>query len=410
MVDLVQVGPFQVPREEEARIRSFVDAMRAAGYEPSAGDSYGYADRNIRGTNTPSKHKIGAIDWNASKNAEGTWGEFDPAIVQPIVDAHNMKWGRNFKGRSPDPMHFEPNGPWQGAQKGAPMQGDILSMLGYGGAQQAGAPQQAAPQQAARPPEVAPQQQAPAGGGPWTSALADPAFRAALFSMGTQMMVGGHGNMGQQLGVALGKGGQAFSETRAAENEAGLAREQMASRENIAGMQSDSREEVARLRTDAMLERTRMLHGPNNDKEAKWYLDQKLKYYQKEKDNQLLSKKTDAQIAMEAEAWAKQSLEEARRNGLLKGGASEATSTGTGAAAKPGAGGTGAKAPEATSMTLQQMMSDKKHGGKFQQDLRTPEGRERIIKANPELRAQVEDWVARNDVNSGKYMPYDLGQ
>jgi hypothetical protein len=80
--------------------------LQAAGLDIKADQSGGYANRNIRGTGTPSQHKFGrAIDINWTENARGTPGQIDPQVAREVAKKWGLKWGGDWK--NPDPMHFE---------------------------------------------------------------------------------------------------------------------------------------------------------------------------------------------------------------------------------------------------------------------------------------------------------------
>lgn len=112
------------------RWRAFLDDLRARGVTVDPSQSGGYNPRNIRGTNRPSLHASDqAYDVNWSANPEGSvQNEADiarqhleqdmggstapitqvhPMIARELAQQHGMRWGGDFTGRSPDPMHFE---------------------------------------------------------------------------------------------------------------------------------------------------------------------------------------------------------------------------------------------------------------------------------------------------------------
>lgn len=276
---------------------------------------------------------------------------------------------------------------------------------------------------------VAPQQQ-----GGWTSLLSDPVARSALLGFGLQAMTGGWGNGTQQLAAALGAGAQSAEGTgnaiRAqavnnrdfqAKQEEGAANR--ASHEKIAEMGAASREEVGRIRNEGtiavaqervagMLERARLIHGPQNDKEMQIFAKARTDYMKKEKDNQLLSKKSDDQILTEADAYAKEQLRGAREAvGVRSQGSAlpnEATTE------KPKAAAPGQPAPTAgpsgtglfglpidigvfppraalgsSAVLLQRLRNDPQAGPQFNQDMQTPEGRARILQKFPQLKGYI---------------------
>jgi hypothetical protein len=103
---------FRVASAHTDRFAGFVSELESLGVEIKGDQSGGYAKRNIRGTNTPSKHSHGeAIDINWSENAEGKPGSLSQRLgdekIREIAARHGLKWGGDFKGRSRDDMHFE---------------------------------------------------------------------------------------------------------------------------------------------------------------------------------------------------------------------------------------------------------------------------------------------------------------
>ena len=103
---------FRVSSTYADRFAGFIADLEAAGVEVKGDQSGGYAKRNIRSTNTPSKHSHGeAIDINWHENAEGKPGSLSERLgddkVRELARKHGLKWGADFKGRSRDDMHFE---------------------------------------------------------------------------------------------------------------------------------------------------------------------------------------------------------------------------------------------------------------------------------------------------------------
>lgn len=103
---------FRVAAPYADRFAGFIADLEAEGIEVKGDQSGGYAQRNIRGTNTPSKHSHGeAIDINWHENAEGKPGELSKRLgdekVRALAAKHGLKWGGDFKSRSRDDMHFE---------------------------------------------------------------------------------------------------------------------------------------------------------------------------------------------------------------------------------------------------------------------------------------------------------------
>jgi hypothetical protein len=91
------------------RFAGLIADLEAEGVEIKPDQSGGYANRNIRGTNTPSRHSHGeAIDINWSENARGTKGsirQIGEDKIRALAAKHGLKWGGDWK--NPDDMHFE---------------------------------------------------------------------------------------------------------------------------------------------------------------------------------------------------------------------------------------------------------------------------------------------------------------
>lgn len=111
--DLTQItGPsgaqFTVHPTHADRFTGFLADLHERGYNVDGGQSGGYANRNIRGTNRPSRHRDGAaIDVNWGRNREGTMGDIPADVARELARKHGLIWGGDFRSRSPDPMHFE---------------------------------------------------------------------------------------------------------------------------------------------------------------------------------------------------------------------------------------------------------------------------------------------------------------
>src|SRR5262245_12914293 len=109
--------------QDPERWRQFLQHLQMSGVAVDPSQSGGYAPRNIAGTNTPSQHAFGrAFDVNYNANPEGQtnvagplpfdmYGEsarkpttyLDPAVARDAASRFSMKWGGDFRGRSPDP-------------------------------------------------------------------------------------------------------------------------------------------------------------------------------------------------------------------------------------------------------------------------------------------------------------------
>lgn len=101
---------FTVAAEAAESFTGFINELIANGYQPHS--VQGYNDRNIviggKDTGVKSEHAKGfAIDIDPAKNPDGSHKNALPGNVAQIAAKYGLKWGGNFKSRSPDPMHFE---------------------------------------------------------------------------------------------------------------------------------------------------------------------------------------------------------------------------------------------------------------------------------------------------------------
>ena len=78
------------------------------GYKPRHGECWGFANRPIRGTQTPSNHSWGlAVDINAPANPMTNRLVTDmPAWMPQLWKSKQFRWGGDYKSR-PDAMHYE---------------------------------------------------------------------------------------------------------------------------------------------------------------------------------------------------------------------------------------------------------------------------------------------------------------
>jgi hypothetical protein len=86
----------------------FEASEKKHGYDIKPGQTWGYANRPIRGTNKPSNHSWGlAVDINSLANPMGRTfvSDLPPGMVAMWTSCH-MGWGGYFRSR-PDAMHFE---------------------------------------------------------------------------------------------------------------------------------------------------------------------------------------------------------------------------------------------------------------------------------------------------------------
>lgn len=90
--------------------KAFCDEIDARGYDLDAvADDWGYANRPIRGSSSPSNHSWGlAIDLNATKNPMSATLKTDiPSwVIELAEQKYGLSWGGRYRTR-PDAMHFE---------------------------------------------------------------------------------------------------------------------------------------------------------------------------------------------------------------------------------------------------------------------------------------------------------------
>lgn len=111
--NMVAVGRAGVTVYVHRTIGPLVAALLAAtekrhGYDVKAGQTWGFACRPIRGTQSPSNHSWGlAVDINAPANPMGATfrSNLPPAMVKMWWDC-GFYWGGWYRTR-PDAMHFE---------------------------------------------------------------------------------------------------------------------------------------------------------------------------------------------------------------------------------------------------------------------------------------------------------------
>jgi D-alanyl-D-alanine carboxypeptidase len=102
-------------RTEIARlVELLVAECKARGYvfgangDPAYG-CWGYSNRPISGTQTPSNHSWGlAVDVNAPTNPQKRPLTTDmPAWMPDLWKGYTFDWGGDYQTSTPDPMHFE---------------------------------------------------------------------------------------------------------------------------------------------------------------------------------------------------------------------------------------------------------------------------------------------------------------
>lgn len=102
---------FTVHRDIAPIVKYLIDEVERRGYLIDHGpadvdDDWSYANRAIRGRNTPSNHSWGlAIDINAQDFPLGSSKRLPQWIVDLFTDMH-FEYGGDWSGRK-DPMHFE---------------------------------------------------------------------------------------------------------------------------------------------------------------------------------------------------------------------------------------------------------------------------------------------------------------
>lgn len=105
---------FDVHYEIAPLIKFLIDEVERRGYLIDHGaadvdDDWSYANRAIRGRNTPSNHSWGlAIDIDAQEYGLGSYRRL-PQWVVDLFEAYGFDYGGDWSGRK-DPMHFEFNG------------------------------------------------------------------------------------------------------------------------------------------------------------------------------------------------------------------------------------------------------------------------------------------------------------
>jgi hypothetical protein len=246
---------------------------------------------------------------------------------------------------------------------------------------------------------------------PWMTWLQAPENRAMLIGIGTNMMTGGWGGAGQQLGAALGAGAEARAGTvAAAQQQEALGRQEdfrereltqrgsiaeadRAGRENVARIGADSRTQVAEIRGAYGLQRAAMAGARSGADQATYSRLFNSRAQELERNNLLLppgQQRTSQMIMDEAATYADRAFSQFRQQAGAAGAVDpNASAPGVPAPAPtPGAptpapgGRTGAAGPP----SLQTLMNNPT----FRQAIATPEGRERIINERPDLRDQIQ--------------------
>lgn len=86
-----------------------IDETERRGYDVKVGQTWGFANRPISGTNTPSNHSWGlAIDINAPTNPRKRPKTTDiPTDIVDVWKKYGFRWGGDYVNAVPDTMHFE---------------------------------------------------------------------------------------------------------------------------------------------------------------------------------------------------------------------------------------------------------------------------------------------------------------
>jgi hypothetical protein len=99
----------RVRREIAGLVKTLMLCTAARGYRFKVGACWGFANRAIRGTRTPSNHSWGlALDWNSQDNpqARPLTTDLPPDVVHDW-ESCGFYWGGRYTRALPDPMHFE---------------------------------------------------------------------------------------------------------------------------------------------------------------------------------------------------------------------------------------------------------------------------------------------------------------
>jgi D-alanyl-D-alanine carboxypeptidase len=88
-----------------------LDETERRGYLAKAGQTWGYNNRPIKGTNTPSNHSWGlAVDLNSLDNPDSRDGIVHtkmPDWLPRLWNRYGLAWGGAYRGNYKDPMHLE---------------------------------------------------------------------------------------------------------------------------------------------------------------------------------------------------------------------------------------------------------------------------------------------------------------
>jgi hypothetical protein len=112
IVTLVRADGLRLPihRDLAELVSILMDLTEVSGhYNIVPGWTWAFACRPIAGTNQPSNHSWGtAVDINAPVNPRRRPLTTNiPRPVRELWKAHGFRWGGDYVGATPDPMHFE---------------------------------------------------------------------------------------------------------------------------------------------------------------------------------------------------------------------------------------------------------------------------------------------------------------
>lgn len=110
MVTIAVAGvKLRVRREVAPLIQTLMQVTEKLGYDVKVGQTWGFADRAIKGTQTPSNHSWGlAVDINSQENPQSTKLVTNlPPVVVHAWEACGFYWGGRYTKSKPDAMHFE---------------------------------------------------------------------------------------------------------------------------------------------------------------------------------------------------------------------------------------------------------------------------------------------------------------
>ena len=427
---------FTVDDSAAPQFQGFLNDLEGTGYKIDPNQSGGYADRNIAGTNTRSKHSTGqAIDINWTNNPEG--GKHDlPSNTGELAAKHGLIWGNNWtnRKRGPDAMHFEvggtpqtnyPNGVTPVANGPAEYDGGTYQRTTVPPPGQQPPVQQVSAQSSApatfqvpKPQRASDVQNSQETGGTWSNWLSEPGNRSLLIGMGLQLMVPQWGNPMSQLGQALGNGVasaaghlQTIRDQETQDLKLGDQELDRRSREKIAEGNQANRVEVAGLRSAAALEKLKMSKGPTTAKEMDIFNKAKrdaLIQLQKE-NNDMLSPNyqkhgTPEDMEMKAEEAATRALQS---NRATFGSADEsvpapkASDTTSGKKASPSESGgsvptvPGQNSPagKSTIPTPNVSFEEAIKNPKIQAAIKNPEGRKYLETYYPQFRSKIADYL-----------------